>query len=95
MEPFVRSKWTIIFGSNSLRYSRTPIEYLNEFRIEEAKRLLADSRTKIADIGTRSGFNSNSYFAKVFKMYTGITASEYRELLFTRNMEKKPQLADS
>ncbi|MFK7692238.1 helix-turn-helix transcriptional regulator [Paenibacillus sp. HJGM_3] len=77
------------------RYNRTPIEYLNEFRIEEAKRLLADSRTKIADIGTRSGFNSNSYFAKVFKMYTGITASEYRELLFTRNMEKKPQLADS
>jgi AraC-like DNA-binding protein len=68
---------------------------LNEFRIEEAKRLLADSRTKIADIGTRSGFNSNSYFAKVFKMYTSITASEYRELLFTRNMEKKPQLADS
>lgn len=77
------------------RYNRTPIEYLNEFRIEEAKRLLADSRTKIADIGTRSGFNSNSYFAKVFKMYTGITASEYRELLFTRNMEEKPQLADS
>lgn len=77
------------------RYNRTPIEYLNEIRIEEAKRLLADTRTKIADIGTRSGFNSNSYFAKVFKMYTGITASEYRELLFTRNMEKKPQLAES
>jgi AraC-like DNA-binding protein len=77
------------------RYNRTPIEYLNEYRIEEAKRLLSDTRTKIADIGTRSGFNSNSYFAKVFKQYTGITASEYRELLFNRKREHELQTADS
>lgn len=77
------------------RYNRTPVEYLNEYRIEEAKRLLSDSRTKIADIGTRSGFNSNSYFAKVFKQYTGITASEYRELLFDREREQELQTADS
>jgi AraC-like DNA-binding protein len=77
------------------RYNRTPVEYLNEYRIEEAKRLLSDTRTKIADIGTLSGFNSNSYFAKVFKQYTGITASEYRELLFSRKREQEPQTADS
>jgi AraC-like DNA-binding protein len=77
------------------RYNRTPVEYLNEYRIEEAKRLLSDTGTKIADIGTRSGFNSNSYFAKVFKQYTGITASEYRELLFNRKREQGPQTADS
>jgi len=77
------------------RYNRTPVEYLNEYRIEEAKRLLSDTRTKIADIGARSGFNSNSYFAKVFKQYTGITASEYRELLFDRKREQEPQTADN
>lgn len=77
------------------RYNRTPVEYLNEYRIEEAKRLLSDTRTKIADIGTHSGFNSNSYFAKVFKQYTGITASEYRELLFKRKREQELQTADS
>ncbi|MFC3772558.1 AraC family transcriptional regulator [Paenibacillus sp. GCM10012303] len=57
--------------------------------------MLSDTRTKIADIGTRSGFNSNSYFAKVFKQYTGITASEYRELLFNRKREQEPQAADN
>lgn len=77
------------------RYNRTPVEYLNEYRIEEAKRLLSDTHTKIADIGIRSGFNSNSYFAKVFKQYTGITASEYRELLFNRKREQELQTADS
>ncbi|MDF2658656.1 MAG: two component transcriptional regulator, AraC family [Paenibacillus sp.] len=76
-------------------YDRTPVEYINEYRIEEAKRLLSDPKTKIADIGTRSGFNSNSYFAKVFKQYAGITPSEYRELLSNREQGQKPHTAES
>ncbi|MBP1990448.1 helix-turn-helix transcriptional regulator [Paenibacillus eucommiae] len=66
-------------------YNRTPIEYLNEYRVEKAKHLLSNTSTKIAEIGLKIGFNSNSYFARVFKQYTGITPSEYRELRVNRN----------
>ncbi len=66
-------------------YNRTPIEYLNEYRVEKAKHLLSNTSTKIAEIGLKIGFNSNSYFARVFKQLTGITPSEYRELRVNRN----------
>lgn len=70
-------------------YNRTPGEYLNEYRIEKAKQLLASQESRIADIGQAVGFNSNSYFAKVFKQHTGITASDYRELLHNRHAPDK------
>ncbi|WJH32836.1 helix-turn-helix domain-containing protein [Paenibacillus sp. CC-CFT747] len=65
-------------------YNRTPVEYINEYRIEKAKQHLADSAARISDVGILAGFNSNSYFAKVFKQYTGITPSEYRQLIHNR-----------
>ncbi|MEF3302582.1 AraC family transcriptional regulator [Paenibacillus sp. GYB003] len=74
-----------LIGVCKKSYNRTPIDYLNEYRIETAKRLLADADTKISEIGLKTGFNSNSYFTKVFKQHTGITPSEYRELLTGRS----------
>lgn len=75
-------------------YNRTPVEYVNEYRVEASKRLLADTQTKIAEVGTLAGFNSNSYFAKVFKQHTGITPSEYRELLSDRKRALQTETVD-
>lgn len=69
------------------QYNMTLIDYVSQFRIERAKKLLADTAIKVTDIGSSTGFNSKSYFTKVFKQYTGITPTEYRELAWNRNKE--------
>lgn len=53
-------------------------EYLNMVRIEESKRLLANTDYSIIDISLATGFEDQSYFSKVFKKYTGLTPKQYR-----------------
>jgi AraC-type DNA-binding domain-containing proteins len=53
-------------------------EYLNMVRIEESKRLLANTDYSIIDIAIAVGFEDQSYFSKVFKKYTGLTPKQYR-----------------
>lgn len=56
---------------------RTPIDYLNYYRIEQACFKLATSNDPIAEIGLSCGFNDVSYFIKTFKKYKGITPKKY------------------
>jgi len=59
-------------------------DFVNNMRMEEAKRLLQEPRYssyKIASIAYDSGFNSLSTFNDVFKKHTGKTPSEYRKEL--------------
>lgn len=53
-------------------------EYLNMVRIEESKRLLANTDYSIINIAIATGFEDQSYFSKVFKKYTGLTPKQYR-----------------
>lgn len=53
-------------------------EYLNMVRIEESKRLLANTDYSIIDIAVAIGFENQSYFSKTFKRYTGLTPKQYR-----------------
>lgn len=54
-------------------------DYVNQFRIEESKRLMdAEPRTSIQEIAERSGFHSISTFRRAFTKYTGIIPSEYK-----------------
>lgn len=61
-------------------YNTTLVDYVSQYRVEQAKQLLAGTAMKISEIGGSVGFNSNSYFTKVFRQYCGIAPSEYREL---------------
>lgn len=57
-------------------------DLVNGYRVEEAKRLLSDpasSNSKILAIGLDSGFNSKTTFNTVFKKFTGLTPSDYRQ----------------
>lgn len=56
---------------------KTPIEYLNYYRVECACERLAASSESITDIALACGFNDLSYFIKVFKKYKGTTPSGY------------------
>ncbi len=55
-------------------------QFINEYRIEEAKRLLKEStQLKIDAIGFEAGFNSSSTFYSSFKKITGTTPSNYQK----------------
>lgn len=57
----------------------TVSEYIQQTKIEEAKKLLVHSKTPISEICTLLNFNDQSYFTKVFKKVTGVTPKLYRE----------------
>ena len=57
-------------------------DYINFYRVEEAKILLTDagkSNHKIASIAYDAGFNSLSTFNDVFRKMTGITPSQFKK----------------
>ena len=58
--------------------------YLAEYRMEEAKKLLARPTVNIKDIGKAVGYGDSNYFTKVFRRYTGMSPSEYRAKLFIK-----------
>lgn len=58
---------------------RTPIEYLNYYRIEcAADRLLAGDES-VTDVALTSGFNDVSYFIRTFRRYKGMTPGKYKD----------------
>lgn len=56
--------------------------YLTRFRMEEAKKLLAEPTVNVKNVGEAVGYSDSNYFAKVFKRYTGSSPTEYRTELF-------------
>lgn len=60
---------------------RTINEYITELRIEKAKELLHNRALKLYEITTSIGLTDTNYFSTLFKKYTGLTPSEYREKL--------------
>lgn len=60
---------------------KTFIEFVNEFRIVHACKLLSEEKYAIADVCFESGFNNFSHFNKVFKARTGSNPKDYRATL--------------
>jgi AraC-like DNA-binding protein len=58
-------------------------DYVNDYRIQHAKRLLSETTDEplpIEEVALRSGFASNSTFYRVFTGKEGISPSRYRKL---------------
>ncbi|MCB0572344.1 MAG: helix-turn-helix domain-containing protein [Phaeodactylibacter sp.] len=58
---------------------KTFSQFVNEFRIAHACRLLADDNLTIAGVSFESGFNNLSHFNRQFKNITGLSPREYRK----------------
>lgn len=61
---------------------KTPLEYLTDMRLSQAKNLLVQENiggNSIADISLRCGFHDSFYFSSCFKKHTGMTPSQYRK----------------
>ncbi|TKG94318.1 AraC family transcriptional regulator [Puteibacter caeruleilacunae] len=56
-----------------------PKEYILRKKIERAKEIMSTSSEAINEVAYSLGFTSSSYFATVFKRFTGQTPSDYRE----------------
>ena len=64
--------------------------YLTARRLESARHLLLTTRLQIAEIASRCGFSSSSYFIKVFRTHYGVTPKNHTEVTaFTGKGGKK------
>lgn len=57
----------------------SPIQYLNERRLDVACRLLKETDYSVSDISATTGFSSQSYFTQIFRKKYGITPIKYRQ----------------
>ena len=55
------------------------LDYLNQYRIDAAKKLLKDVKYNVIEVSEEAGFKNTRYFSKIFKKHVGITPSEYRK----------------
>lgn len=57
---------------------RSPMEYLNEYRIKQAMRLLEETDLPVTEVCLESGYNNLGNFLRAFKKYTDTTPLKYR-----------------
>jgi transcriptional regulator GlxA family with amidase domain len=58
----------------------TLIEYLQNLRVEEAKRLLETTDLVVEEVGAAVGYADTSFFRRLFKRLAGLTPGAYRRL---------------
>lgn len=54
------------------------LDYLNQYRIEEAKKRLKNVKYNVSEVAAMAGFPDARYFSKIFKKTIGVTPTEYR-----------------
>lgn len=57
-------------------------EFVARVRVEDAKKLLADPRLRMAEVADSTGFYSISQFNRMFRRYAGKSPTGYRAALF-------------
>ena len=61
---------------------RTPVDYLNYYRIECASEMLSTKDITIREAAISCGFNDESYFIKTFHKYKGTTPKQFMKFSF-------------
>lgn len=67
---------------------KTPFHYLLEFRVNQAKNLLVSGDEAVVEIALACGFESASYFNRVFRRCVGMTPSEFRRRMWQSEQEE-------
>lgn len=62
----------------SAYFQISPLQYLNQQRIDHAKKLLLTTNDRIYEIGNAVGIENTNHFINLFKKYTGTTPNEFR-----------------
>ncbi|MEW5675227.1 AraC family transcriptional regulator [Flavobacterium enshiense] len=56
----------------------SPIEFILNEKIKQAKQLLKDPNIQINEVSYASGFEDSNYFIRIFKKYEGVTPKQYQ-----------------
>lgn len=64
----------------------SPKKYLQKFRIEKAKVMLAESTEPVSEIARKAGLKDPFVFSKLFKQIEGISPRAYRNQVFSREL---------
>jgi len=73
----------------SIGFKKSFSEYVNDYRIEQAKRLLLENpQNPVTVIAYDTGFNSLTSFNRVFKEFTGLSPTEFRTTKITHQKKQ-------
>jgi AraC-like DNA-binding protein len=69
--------------SNTIKLTtgKSPCDFAEERLMDEAKKMLGETSTPIAEIGYRLTFPDPTNFTKFFKRFSGMTPRQYRNQL--------------
>lgn len=62
------------------KIGKTPIAFINEYRIQKACQMLTESELPVSQIALAVGFDNFSYFIRKFRECKGVTPKKYRSL---------------
>jgi AraC-like DNA-binding protein len=82
--PVSRSQLFTLFKETT---GTTIKQFLIEYRLNKAKRLLMETDLAISEVSATVGFGDMSHFFHVFKKETGLTPKQYRVEAFKRNIK--------
>ena len=69
---YTRKQFKAIFGC-------APVTYMNQLRIDEAKKTLMADSLPISEVALKCGFDDTKYFTRLFKQDTGMSPTAYRK----------------
>ena len=55
------------------------LEYLHKYRIQKAKEYFHNKLLKNYEVSRMVGYTNEKYFSQMFKRYTGLTPTQYKE----------------
>lgn len=58
---------------------KTPFEYLLDYRVRMAEKLLRTTALPVTEIALQTGFSNSAYFTKLFRERLGCSPSQYRK----------------
>jgi AraC family transcriptional regulator len=61
------------------QFGITPIEFINQQRIEKAKKMLKSTNINIEEVCLSCGYNNLNHFINIFRKYTHTTPAQYRK----------------
>lgn len=62
----------------NLRFKKNFNDFVNSYRVEEAKRILLSSPMNILEVGYAAGFNSKATFYTAFRKHTGLNPGTFK-----------------
>lgn len=85
-QPITIEEMARIAGMSTAHFSRsfkatigdTPYQFIMEYRVEQARKMLADKTRALIDVALACGFADQPHFTRIFKRLTGQTPREYR-----------------